>query len=227
MDFDQQIGNKIRQKRKQMDKTLSELSKELGVSLPQLQKYETGATKVSPKHMFDLSNLLAVKPSYFFEGLSSDTTTQDKFIGENTKRPFRILVVEDDPADACLTQSALMNTPHRVITYELRDPHTVLPALNHRSFPDAFMFPDLIFLDLHMPQLTGLDLLKRIKRTPTLSHIPVIILTNAINRDDMVRAYENHASGYICKSFKVEEYQEKLAKTLDYWVSATALPGKN
>lgn len=65
------VGKKIRQARLVRGLTQSAVAKELGLSFQQLQKYETGYNRVSASKLFELSQLLDVSPSYFFEGLAS------------------------------------------------------------------------------------------------------------------------------------------------------------
>ncbi len=65
------VGKKIRQARLVRGMTQSAVAKDLGLSFQQLQKYETGYNRVSASKLFELSQLLGVSPSYFFEGLVS------------------------------------------------------------------------------------------------------------------------------------------------------------
>jgi len=67
------VGKKIRQARLVRGLTQSGVAKQLGLSFQQLQKYETGYNRVSASKLFELSQLLDVAPSYFFEGLTSGT----------------------------------------------------------------------------------------------------------------------------------------------------------
>jgi CheY-like chemotaxis protein len=228
--FDQKIGMRLREKRKQMGMTLEVLSKRMGISLPQMQKYESGATKLSPRFMYELCKIFSLQPNYFFESLEPERKEADwtqGVISQKRSVPLRILIVDDNPSDTCLTQAALQESSKDIITYEIRNAEDVLPALNRRNFPTAFGFPDIILLDLQMRKMNGLELLKRLKKDRVLSYIPIIVLSSALNRQEMHQAYENFASGYICKPFSLEEYKDKLLKTVDYWVDAVVLPYVN
>jgi CheY-like chemotaxis protein len=226
MGFDQKIGTKLREKRKQMGMTLDVLSKRMGISLPQMQKYEAGATKLSPKSIYELSKIFSVKPNYFFEDLGLEEAFE-KTNAKNKPAPLRVLIIDDNPSDTCLTQAALQESQKEIITFEIRDPEEVIPTINRRAFPTAFMFPDLILLDLQMPKMHGLDLLKRLKKDRVSAHVPVVVLSNTLNRQEMQQAYENFAAGYIPKPFEIKEYKEKLMKLVDYWADAAVLPGSN
>ena len=227
MDFDQSIGAVIRQRRKQLGLTLSELAGKLEVSIPQMQKYETGVTKLSPKAIIDLSSALSIKPSYLFETIMHLDKLKDPKAGlipEKKESPLKILIIDDDASDIYLTRSALKEANHPSEIYEIHDAETVIPCLRQKSFPKTFGFPEIIFLDLHMPKISGFDVLRTLKRDPALRQIPVIVLTNAISKNEMWRVYDHHASGYICKSFEMETYKQKLIKVIDYWSEAVAIP---
>lgn len=228
MRFDQKIGIKLRERRKQMGMTLEVLSKRLGISLPQMQKYESGATKLSPRFIYELCKIFSVKPNYFFEDvLEEEDVDAPLRVAPNTvpkhSLPLRILIIDDDPSDTCLTQAALQESSKNIITYEIRHAEDVLPTLNRKAFPSTFGFPDLILLDLHMPKIHGLELLRRLKKDRVAAHIPVVVLTNAISRQEIQQTYENFSAGYICKPFSIEEYKDKLIKTVDYWADAVEL----
>lgn len=229
MSFDQKIGTKLREKRKQLGMTLDVLSKKLGISLPQMQKYESGATKLSPKSIYELCKIFSVKPNFFFEDMSPEEELDSTkgIISRTRSHPLRVLIVDDNPSDTCLTQAALQESTKAIITYEIRNAEDVIPTLLRRGFPSAFEFPDIILLDLQMPKLHGLEVLKRLKRDRNLSYLPVIMLSNALNRQEMINSYENFASGYICKPFSMDEYKDKLLKTIDYWVDSVVLPHVN
>lgn len=229
MSFDQKIGAKLREKRKQMGMTLDVLSKRMGISLPQMQKYEAGATKLSPRFIYELSKIFSVKPNYFFEdlGLEEAFEKTQGLLSQAKQSPLRVLIIDDNPSDTCLTQAALQESQKEIITFEIRDPEEVIPIINRRSFPTAFMFPDIILLDLQMPKMHGLELLKRLKKDRVCAHIPVIVLSNTINRQEMQQAYESFAAGYICKPFEIKDYKEKLMRTVDYWTEAVILPSAN
>jgi len=228
MSFDQKIGSKIREKRKQLGMTLDVLSKRMGISLPQMQKYESGATKLSPRFIYELAKVFSLKPNYFFEDLGLEEELEKaRGSGHQKSTPLRVLIIDDNPSDICLTQTALQESQKEVVTFEIRDPEEVLPIMSRRSFPTTFVFPDLILLDVKLPKMNGLDLLKALKKDKNSSHVPVIILSDALNRQEMQQAYENFAAGYMCKPFAIKDYKEKMIKVINYWVDAVVLPNTN
>jgi CheY-like chemotaxis protein len=84
--------------------------------------------------------------------------------------------------------------------------------------------PDLIFLDLHLPSVRGLDVLKDVKRRSHLNEIPVIVLSSSLNPDDRAAAYSLQASGFIRKSFTYKEFKSQLYKAMAYWTDVVELP---
>ena len=87
------VGKKIRQARLVRGLTQSGVAKQLGLSFQQLQKYETGYNRVSASKLFELSQLLDVSPSYFFEGLVSGTESpvQETLMDDQTAKAVKAL----------------------------------------------------------------------------------------------------------------------------------------
>ena len=87
------VGKKIRQARLVRGMTQSAVAKDLGLSFQQLQKYETGYNRVSASKLFELSQLLGVSPSYFFEGLVSgeEQTVSTALMDDQTAKAVKAL----------------------------------------------------------------------------------------------------------------------------------------
>lgn len=94
-----------------------------------------------------------------------------------------------------------------------------------KSQPTSNIFPrpDLVFMNLSLPDLDGLTALRHIKRDRTLQDIPVIILSDSINKKDLIESYRNFASGFIKKSFDRSHFQSQILDSINYW-SAICLP---
>jgi CheY-like chemotaxis protein len=93
------------------------------------------------------------------------------------RRPTTILLVEDNPGDARLIREALKDSKLPNIVHHAKDGVEALAFLQKdEPYADAPR-PDLILLDLNMPRMNGLELLKRIKDDPFLRRIPVVVLT--------------------------------------------------
>ena len=78
--------------------------------------------------------------------------------------------------------------------------------------------PHLILLDLKLPKVSGLDVLKSIKRSDRLYHIPVVILTTSEDRRDITRAYEYHANSFLVKPSDTAEFDQLMEDLKLYWL---------
>lgn len=132
-----------------------------------------------------------------------------------------VLLVEDNIMDACLVLKYLKcaKTPNRVVV--MRDG---LEALDYLKREGAYAgnkeapSPDLILLDLTLPLVTGIDVLRRIKQDEDLKHIPVIVLTESKSKEDILECYEALANFYISKPNDLLEFVEIMKYVEDVWL---------
>jgi two-component system chemotaxis response regulator CheY len=80
---------------------------------------------------------------------------------------------------------------------------------------------DFVVSDINMPNMTGFDLLKAVKNDPNLKHIPVLMVTAEARKEDIVRAAQDGAAGYIVKPFTKATLEDKVQKILQK-LAATA-----
>lgn len=117
-----------------------------------------------------------------------------------------ILVIDDSSIDSAMLQSFLSSYPYNVLTAETGEGGIAL-AIEHR--------PDLILLDILMPEVDGFEVLKRLKTIKEFEKIPVIFLT-ALNDDNAkIRAFESGAVDYISKPFNAREVAARVKTHLD------------
>jgi CheY-like chemotaxis protein len=141
--------------------------------------------------------------------------------------PIIILVVEDDPAHAEIIRrnfeaSRLAN---RLLSVE--DGQAALDYLNREgkyNDADKFPMPNLILLDLRLPLVDGLDVLKIIKSDQKLTIIPVVILTTSADEADMVKAYEHHANSFLVKPVDFTQFSKLMETFGYYWVAWNQYP---
>lgn len=143
-------------------------------------------------------------------------------------RPATILLVEDDPGDQelirrCFADNRIGNTLHIV-----EDGEQALDYLLQRgAYADAAApQPDLVLLDLNLPRLDGQQVLERIRSTPAIHHLPVVVLTTSRAEIDILRSYDLGANSFICKPFEIEEFVEVLSALKQYWLQIVKLPTK-
>ena len=121
-------------------------------------------------------------------------------------------MIEDDQIEVMKLKRTIekLNLNHELV--EAKNGEYALEIL--KSNKDL---PDIIFLDLNMPKINGLEFLKILKSSPILRYLPTIILTTSSNRKDVLACYEIGVAGYILKPLKYNDYTDKIMKVLSYW----------
>lgn len=138
-----------------------------------------------------------------------------------------ILLVEDNPNDAELALYALRkyNISRRVDV--VRDGAEALEYVfatglyASRKIDDT---PRVIFLDLKLPKVNGLEVLHRIKSDPRTQTVPVVILTSSHEESDILRSYQLGVNSYIVKPIDFEQFTEALRQLGIYWLFHNQLP---
>ena len=218
------IGARIRERRQKLEWTLIDLAKKLKVSHQQIQKYEQGTTRVSAGILFELSEILGVSINYFYEGYEDlSESPKDNIVLATRTSPLRIALVEDDPSDEMFIREAISDSPKSASIHVFHNGEQVLDFLKNKTGANRFPRPDVIFMDLSLPRLNGLSVLREIKRDRALQDIPIIVLSSSINKKDMIESYKSFASGYIKKSFDFKEFREQIRDSINYW-STICLP---
>lgn len=138
----------------------------------------------------------------------------------------RILLVEDDENDIELTLSALdeKNLANRVdIT---RDGEQALDYLNRKGkFKDRPRGnPLVVFLDLKMPKVDGLEVLKHIKTDEKLKIIPVVVLTSSREERDIIESYELGVNAYVVKPVDFGQFIDSIKKLGLFWALLNEVP---
>jgi CheY-like chemotaxis protein len=125
---------------------------------------------------------------------------------------LKVLLIEDDAVEVMKLKRAIkkLELDHELI--EAKNGEHALSILK-----DHELIPDVIFLDLNMPKINGLEFLKILKQDEALKYIPTIILTTSSNRKDVLSCYSIGVAGYIIKPLKYEDYVAKIKVTFDYW----------
>lgn len=212
-ELDQYIANNIRFLRKKMNWPLKRLADELGVSLQQTQRYESGASKISASLLFELVKIFNMDLSSFFEKYQpAEKEPEDT---------LRILLVEDNAHDAFFFRKALENYEKKVDLYVVNDGKEAFEFFQGRFCP---FNPDIIFMDIHLPHVQGFELLQAIKRQVSWKNTPVIMMTNSNRGNDIDKSYALQSSGFIHKSFQFNEFSNKLLQTIRYWNDTVKLP---
>lgn len=140
-----------------------------------------------------------------------------------------ILLVEDNPDDQALILRALKknNILNEVVL--VRDGVEALDYLfatgAHRG-RDPEMMPQVVLLDIKLPKLDGLEVLKRIRADERTRRLPVVILTSSREQQDLITSYDSGANSYIQKPVDFNQFSEDVRKLGLYWILLNIPPPK-
>ncbi|MEB2782040.1 response regulator [Algoriphagus sp. C2-6-M1] len=138
-------------------------------------------------------------------------------------KKVHILLVEDNEGDIVLTLEAFEEGKIKTKISVVKNGQDALDYLYNRGKYEKAEKPDLILLDINIPIITGLDVLKEVKTDTKLKKIPVIVLTTSSNEKDINMAYQNHANSYIVKPIELEDFLKAVLKIEEFWIQLTTL----
>jgi two-component system response regulator len=132
-----------------------------------------------------------------------------------------VLLVEDNPDDEELTLRSLKqcNLANEIIV--ARDGVEAL-AMLHEGTPS--IAPCVVLLDLKLPKLDGLGVLKRIREHPQTRTLPVVVLTSSAEDSDILATYDLGANSYVRKPVKMDEFARATAQLGLYWTIINLTP---
>lgn len=138
-----------------------------------------------------------------------------------------ILLVEDDRGDQILAKRAFAEAKITNKIYTVETGEEALDFLLRRGEfqdPSAAPRPGIVILDLNLPKLTGHEVLRQIRSSPSISNIPVIMLTTSRVEQDMNESYALGANSYISKPIEVPEFLRAISEIGSYWLHLVMLP---
>ena len=141
--------------------------------------------------------------------------------------PLVVLLVEDDAAHAEIVRRNFEDSRLANRLIHVADGQEALDYLNHAngfSDPVTAPRPGVILLDLRLPKVDGMEVLKTIKADPDLGRIPVVILTTSKTEADMVQAYDNHANSYLVKPVDFLQFSKLMETFGYYWLAWNQYP---
>jgi two-component system response regulator len=145
-----------------------------------------------------------------------------------TVRRSGILLVEDDANDEALTCRVLRGEGLRATVTVVRDGAQALDYLFARGEfedHDAADQPIVVLLDLNLPKLSGMEVLKAIRADERTALLPVVIMTSSREEGDLLNGYANGANSYVVKPVQFDEFCDRIKQLGLYWILANAVPG--
>lgn len=138
-----------------------------------------------------------------------------------------VMLIEDNDDHAELIQRTLAqhSVANRVI--HVSDGEAALDYLFRRgpwADPSHSPRPSVVLLDLRLPRVDGLEVLKSIKQSADLRRIPVVVLTTSETERDVTRAYDHHANSYLVKPIGFEAFASLMNDVGTYWLSCNTRP---
>jgi CheY-like chemotaxis protein len=153
--------------------------------------------------------------------------------GDGRERGFEfeiepeLLLVEDDPSDVELTMRILTKRglAHRVaLARDGADAFDFLAGAGEFAGRGHALRPKAVILDLKLPRLGGIELLRLMKDDARLRDIPVVVLTSSSEESDMIEVYRLGANSYVVKPVDFDAYTRVVTTITEYWLGCNAPP---
>ena len=141
---------------------------------------------------------------------------------------LEILLVEDNPEDAEMTMRALRKRNLANQLHWVKDGEEALDYLFCRgqyAGRDPARPPKLVLLDIKMPKVDGIEVLRQVKGSAALKSVPVVVMTSSNEERDVVESYRLGVNSYIVKPVAFEAFLDTVSKIGLYWVLTNRVPG--
>ncbi|MGQ0563114.1 MAG: response regulator [Gemmatimonadota bacterium] len=138
-----------------------------------------------------------------------------------------ILLVEDNPDDEKLALRALSQNKIANRVDVARDGVEAIAYLFGDDTRPAAELPQVVLLDLKLPKVAGLEVLRRIRAAPHTRFLPVVILTSSNEERDLVESYSLGANSYIRKPVDFRQFTEAVRQLGMYWLVLNQTPGRS
>ena len=137
---------------------------------------------------------------------------------------IEVLLVEDSPGDARLLEEAFHMANKLINIHVACDGVEAMSFLQHKGVYANSPRPDIIMLDLNLPNMDGREVLSRIKEDYSLKMIPVFVLTTSDAEADIITSYQNRANCYHTKPMQWDAFQSLVKSIHDFWLTKVRLP---
>lgn len=137
---------------------------------------------------------------------------------------IEILLVEDNEGDILLTTEALNESEIPANITVVKDGFEALNYLQKKNNYSRSKSPDLVLLDINLPKVNGFEVLREIKASENLKHIPVVILSTSSSEEDILKCYSNYATCFITKPLSADSFTEVISSVQHFFNSVAQLP---
>jgi CheY-like chemotaxis protein len=139
-------------------------------------------------------------------------------------KPLNILLAEDNIHDVNFILSALSQSKFNSKVEVVNDGSNCIDYLNKTGVYINVTTPDLIILDINMPSVDGIEVLKIIKYDAQFKTIPIIVFTSSNEKSDINDAYNNYANSYVVKPMDPKLYSGIVREIEKFWIVVSELP---
>lgn len=143
------------------------------------------------------------------------------------KAPSRqVLLAEDSPLDAEMVLDVLSKHQLAGKVVHVRDGVEALDFLHRRGefAGHGGGLPAVVLLDLKMPRMGGIEVLREIRGDPHIKYVPVVVMTSSSEEQDMTRCYQLGANGYVVKPLDFREFAEAVRLVAGFWALVNEPP---
>jgi two-component system response regulator len=152
------------------------------------------------------------------------STTGGKLLLTRNDAPITILLVDDDPDCRMLIRDAISECKVSNDIHEVTNGLDALEFLEKKGRFEKAPKPGLIFLDIEMPGMNGLETLKRVKGDPRFRDIPVVMMTGVCGEAEMETAAKLGANSYTLKPANAEQFLRTVLASTNYWLKIHQYP---
>jgi CheY-like chemotaxis protein len=142
----------------------------------------------------------------------------DSTIDRSHDKECRVLVVDDNPADVRLFRESLEPV---YTVFAMSDAEQALALLSPQSLTLKPFRTDMIFLDISLPKMSGLELLAKLRADPRLKDTPIIVMTGVARLDWVEAAYQAGANSFFIKPILLDEYVSAIRACCAFWARRT------
>ena len=140
------------------------------------------------------------------------------------EKPIEILLIEDNLADATLLRKTLAKQNVSIHLEWVKDGEEAVNYLQGTGDFSNRRIPDLIFLDLNLPKISGHEVLNFLRSNNQLTHIPVIVLSASSAPQDILKSYNLYANAYVSKPVDFKEFQRVVNILSQFWFTVVKIP---
>ena len=144
-----------------------------------------------------------------------------------TGRPANVLLAEDSEPDQNIVQRGFSRSKISIRLFIVENGEECLDFLRHQgNYQDEQQYPrpDLLLLDMNMPKMDGLEVLRQIRADATLRTLPVIILTTSDQERDVVASYACGANAFITKPVEPRRFMDTIRQMEEFWFELVVTP---